>query len=153
MTPIATSQHPAARSCRILVADDHATVREGICMLLSRNSRLQVCGEAANGVEAIEKVRQLRPDLVVLDLSMPILNGIEAAREIRRIAPAIKILVFTLQSAAEVDLAVRRAGADAVVSKTDIPSLMKAVECFASRSLRVEEGSDAFSDVLDFCGK
>ncbi|MGA2430443.1 MAG: response regulator transcription factor, partial [Candidatus Acidiferrum sp.] len=149
MTPIATNQHPALRSCRILVADDHAVVRESVCVLLSQNSRWQVCGEAANGVEAIEKVRQLRPDLIVLDLSMPVMNGIEAAREIRRIAPAIKILIFTGQSASEVDLAARRAGADAVVSKADIPSLMNAVECFASRPL-MKEVSDPFSDVLDF---
>lgn len=114
---------------RILVADDHPVIRGGVRAVLSRNSRWQVCGEAVNGKEAIEKVQELRPDLVVLDISMPVMNGIEAAREIRRVAPAIKILIFSMHEAPQVEAAARQAGADAIVKKREAPtSLIKAVE-------------------------
>jgi DNA-binding NarL/FixJ family response regulator len=71
----------------------------------------------------------LRPDLVVLDISMPVMNGIEAAREIRRVAPAIKILIFSMNDAPQVEGAARQAGADAIVEKNVPPALLiKAVE-------------------------
>jgi DNA-binding NarL/FixJ family response regulator len=74
---------PPRGPARILIADEHPVVRSGLRALLSKNSRWQVCGEAVNGKQAVEQVRELNPQLVVLDLNMPVMNGTEAAREIR----------------------------------------------------------------------
>jgi DNA-binding NarL/FixJ family response regulator len=79
---------------RILIVDDHPVARSAIRGLVNSYS-FNVCGEAQDGEEAIEKVRELQPDLVLLDISMPVMNGIQAAIEIRRIAPATKIVFLT----------------------------------------------------------
>ena len=68
---------------RIVVADDVVVIRDGICSLLSRNPAWQICGEASDGEPAVEKVRNLKPDLVVLDIQVPAMSGIAAARKIR----------------------------------------------------------------------
>jgi DNA-binding NarL/FixJ family response regulator len=125
----ATTQVPAKSAARILIADDHAVVRTGVRALLSMNSQWQVCGEAVNGKEAVEKVQKLRPDLIVLDIAMPVMDGIEAAREIRRVAPAIKILILSLHDFHQLEVIARQAGADAFVRKEDAAtSLTKAIE-------------------------
>ena len=125
----ATTQVPAKSAARILIADDHAVVRTGVRALLSMNSQWQVCGEAVNGKEAVEKVQKLRPDLIVLDIAMPVMDGIEAAREIRRIAPAIKILILSLHEFHQLEVIARQAGADAFVTKEEAATpLTKAVE-------------------------
>jgi YesN/AraC family two-component response regulator len=67
------------RALRVLVADDHETVRMGLCAILKSCSDIEVCAEAKNGEEAVEKARELRPDLIILDITMPVLGGIEAA--------------------------------------------------------------------------
>ena len=103
---------------RIVLADDHEMIRTGLRVFLEAHSRWEVCGEASNGKEAVAKVLAERPDLVVLDLSMPEMSGLEAAREIRRLAPATKIVIFTMHDAPHVSSEVRRAGADAYVVKT-----------------------------------
>ena len=108
----------AAISARILVADDHETVRMGVRMALARDPQFEVCGEAANGREAIAKVKELHPDAVVLDVSMPLMNGLEAAREIRRLAPAAKIVMFSMYDSAQMMATARDAGADAFVLKS-----------------------------------
>lgn len=84
---------------------------------LLTNESLEICGEAENGREAIERVRQLRPDLVLLDIVMPVMNGIEAAREIHRIAPSTKIVFFTIEDTPQAAALARLAGADGLVSK------------------------------------
>jgi DNA-binding NarL/FixJ family response regulator len=81
----------------ILIVDDSTIVRKSVCRLLE-SYRLRVCGEAADGYEAIEKVVQLRPEIVVLDIQMPKLNGIEAARQIRQSLPATKIVFLSSHS-------------------------------------------------------
>jgi DNA-binding NarL/FixJ family response regulator len=81
----------------ILVVDDHPIIRKGVRRLLDL-SRLQVCGEAADGYEAIDQAMQLRPDIVVLDIQMPKLNGIEAARQIQQLLPATKIVFLSSHS-------------------------------------------------------
>jgi DNA-binding NarL/FixJ family response regulator len=111
------NQYQRDRKVRILLVDDHELVRMGIRILLSHNPQWHICGEAANGIEAVEKVRELKPDLVILDISMPELNGIDAAREIRRIAPATKIIIQTTHEGSQVELAARQAGADTVITK------------------------------------
>jgi len=81
---------------RILVADDHETVRKGIVMILSSSILIGECGEAANGLEAIEKAQELEPDLIILDITMPKLGGFEAAREIRKLFPRMPILFLSM---------------------------------------------------------
>jgi DNA-binding NarL/FixJ family response regulator len=80
---------------RILIADDHALVRQGIASFLKMSADYEVVGEAADGVEAIEAVKKHKPDVVLMDISMPKLGGLEATVEIKKINPAIKILVLT----------------------------------------------------------
>jgi DNA-binding NarL/FixJ family response regulator len=101
----------------------------GVRKLLSTNSRWEVCGEAVNGKEAVEKVQELRPHLVVLDINMPLMNGIEAARQIRQMAPTTKIVIFSMHEPHQIEIAARQAGADVIVDKTEpTTSLAKAVE-------------------------
>lgn len=103
---------------RILVVDDHEVIRRGIRSLLARDS-VEVCGEAANGKQALEKVLELKPDLVILDVSMPVIDGIEAAREIRRLAPCTKIVFFTIHDSAVIKEIVQETGADTFALKSD----------------------------------
>jgi len=100
---------------RILVADDNEVVRLGVRTLLRSKRDWEACGDATNGREAISKVWELSPDVVILDLSMPVMNGFEAAVEIRRIAPSIKIVFLSVH---DVPATAREVGADAFVSKT-----------------------------------
>jgi two-component system nitrate/nitrite response regulator NarL len=102
---------------RILLADDFEIVRRGIRALLEGSAGWEICGEAANGQEAVEKTRELRPDVVVLDVSMPIMNGIEAAREIHNFAPATKIVIFSVHSSAQFIEQAKEAGAHACLTK------------------------------------
>ncbi len=80
----------------ILIADDHEVVRQGLRALLEKHEGWHVCGEASTGREAVEQARLLRPDIVVLDVSMPEMNGLEAARGIRRVVPTSRILILTV---------------------------------------------------------
>jgi len=111
----------------VLVADDHELVRGAIVGYLRQ--RFDVCGEAGNGVEAAEKTRDLRPDVVVLDISMPVLNGLDSARLIRNFCPATKIIVLSMHdSPLFIDLSTS-AGADVFVSKHDsVAKLAKTIE-------------------------
>lgn len=102
-------------SVRLLIADDSEMLRIGIRTLVEYRRDWQVCGEAANGEEAVARVRELAPDVVILDLSMPIMNGFQAAEEIRRSSPATKIVFFSVH---EVPSTARTVGADAFVSKS-----------------------------------
>ncbi|MBV9342161.1 MAG: response regulator transcription factor [Acidobacteria bacterium] len=104
---------------RILIADDHEIVRRGVCALIASHRGWQVCGEAVDGREAVEKTRQLAPDIVILDIHMPGLNGLEAARQILRHKPAQKILVFTIADADALVQELLRAGVKGYVLKSD----------------------------------
>ena len=79
---------------------------------------MEICGEAENGREAIERVRELHPDLVLLDIVMPVMNGIEAAHKIHRVAPGTKIVFFTIEETREAAALARSIGADGVVAKS-----------------------------------
>ena len=77
-------------SLRILVADDHESVRKGVCVILGTRDDIEVCGEASNGQEAIDKAQELKPDLIILDITMPVVNGIDAAEAIRKTMPHVR---------------------------------------------------------------
>jgi len=114
---------------RILVADDHEVVRRGVCALLLSHSGWQVCGEVGNGREAVEKAKELRPDVVILDLHMPNLNGMEAARQILRHNPGQQILVLTITDSEQMVQELLRVGAKGYVLKSDAArDLIAAVE-------------------------
>jgi two-component system, chemotaxis family, protein-glutamate methylesterase/glutaminase len=103
---------------RILIVDDSAIIRQSIRACIERNTDWEVCGEAENGKVAVEKVRQLRPDVITLDRQMPVMNGLEAAREIRHIAPSATMLLITHDNVFLTQEA-RAAGVKEVLSKAD----------------------------------
>lgn len=100
---------------RILIVDDHEIVRMAVRILLAGNPRWEVCGEAADGKRALREVTKLVPDVVILDLSLPVMNGFEVAAEIRRIAPSTKIVLFSVH---EVPATAQALGIDAFVAKS-----------------------------------
>ena len=118
---------------RILVADDHEIVRRGLVSLLKSQAGWVVCGEAADGRQAVSKAKELRPDIVILDIGMPNLNGLEAARQLHRDNPESKVLILTITDADEVARAVLDAGARGFVLKSDaVLDLVAAVEAIQS---------------------
>jgi Response regulator containing a CheY-like receiver domain and an HTH DNA-binding domain len=102
---------------RILVVDDNAQVRDGLRLLLQSHADWEVCGEATDGVEAIEKYRQLSPDLLVVDVSMPRMNGLDASLEILKLSPKILILLYTSYLTAQLIDVAHKAGIRGTVSK------------------------------------
>ncbi len=104
---------------RILLAEDHAILREGVKSLLAELPGLEIAGEAEDGREAVELARQLQPDLILMDLSMPHLNGIEAIKQVKRQDPHVRILVMTVHNSDEYLRAALEAGADGYVLKEE----------------------------------
>ena len=102
---------------RILVVDDTQAIRRSVRLRIQRETDWLICGEAENGKEAIERVRELKPDVVLLDLSMPVMNGLDAARHIKAIAPQIRILMFTLHNYPQLLEEARKVGIERVLSK------------------------------------
>lgn len=114
---------------RILVVDDHAVVRRGVRALLESEPGWEVCGEATTGREAVEQVKVLRPDIVVLDLSLPELNGLDATRQILKDSPQTQVLVLTMHNSEDLAKQVLQAGARGYVLKSDADqSLVAAVQ-------------------------
>lgn len=103
-------------SRRILIADDHAEIRKRVRSAL-KAAGFEVCGEAVNGADAIEKTKALQPDLITLNLSMPIMGGLDAIPQIVKSAPATKIVVFSVDEADSLQQEARRRGAHGYVSK------------------------------------
>jgi DNA-binding NarL/FixJ family response regulator len=118
---------------RILVADDHEIVRRGLVSLLKSHAQWDVCAEAEDGRQAVQKAKELRPDVVILDIGMPNLNGLEAARQILRDHPQCRVLILTITDADEIVRAVLAAGARGFVLKSDAArDLVAAVEALQS---------------------
>src|SRR6267142_3878869 len=114
---------------RIFIADDHEVVRKGLCALLQAEPGWEVCGEAADGREATEKIRELKPDVSILDIGMPGLNGLEATRQILKDDPRAKVLVLTFHDSDQVVRDVLNAGARGFLLKSDAArDLIAAVE-------------------------
>jgi DNA-binding NarL/FixJ family response regulator len=104
---------------RILIADDHDVVRHGVRSLLEQRTGWHVCGEAANGREAVQMARQLKPDVAVLDLTMPELSGLEATQQILKSLPRTEIIILSINESEEIVREVLDAGARGYVLKTD----------------------------------
>ena len=115
-TPAARHTGPHDR-LRVLVVDDHAVLREGLCMLLLEEPQLEVVGEASDGAEAVERAHALQPDVVLMDFSMPRMNGVEATRRITGELPHVKVIGLSMYDEADRARAMLDAGAVAYVSK------------------------------------
>ena len=102
---------------RILVADDSLLMRKQIRAILESDTDIEICAEAADGVEAVRKTRECRPDLAVLDLLMPGMNGLEATREMKKLMPTLPVLLFTIDDSPQLEWESKQAGADAVLPK------------------------------------
>jgi two-component system chemotaxis response regulator CheY len=116
---------------RILVVDDSKTTRRVLAAMVG--SRWTVCGEAENGWSGLRKFRELKPDLVLLDLAMPDIDGIEAARQMHAINPSVPLILFTLLDPWGLESAARKAGIIRVVSKSEGWKLMQTIEEVASQ--------------------
>ncbi len=117
---------------RILIADDHAVVRAGLRALLESHEGWEVCAEACDGRDAVEKAAKLKPDVAVLDIGMPLLNGVEATRRIRVASPATEILILTMHESDDLVQQVVQAGARGYILKDDADRvLLAAVEAAA----------------------
>ncbi|MFC1892613.1 response regulator [Chloroflexota bacterium] len=114
------------KKIRVLIVDDHTLVRDGIRSLLALTADIEIVGEAADGREALEKVRRLIPDIVLMDLAMPIMGGLEATRRIRRVFPATKVLALTQYDDSEYVIPVIEAGARGFVTKMSSSSELAA---------------------------
>src|ERR1700675_1146940 len=123
---------PVMNRLRILVADDHEIVRRGLISLIKSHPDWEVCAEADNGRQAVEKASQSTPDVAILDIGMPVLNGLEATRQILREHPTVKILILTITDSDHAVQAVLDAGARGFLLKSDAArDLVAAVEALA----------------------
>lgn len=114
---------------RILVADDHSVVRTGLRTLLESEEGWEVCAEATNGREAVEKAKELKPDVAVLDIGMPMVNGIEATRQMKKVSPETEILILTMHDSESLIEEVLGAGARGYILKDDADlNLVRAVD-------------------------
>ena len=108
----------------VLLVDDNAAIRRALCRLFTAEADFEICGEAENGREAIAKAQELHPDLIVMDLSMPVMNGIEAARVLKVLMPRVPLVVFSEYSDVFSEKEARSAGVSALVSKSEHASVL-----------------------------
>jgi DNA-binding NarL/FixJ family response regulator len=117
----------------ILIVDDSPDVRRSLRQILVEQPDWEVWGEAENGKEAIQKAEYLRPDIVILDLSMPVMNGLDAAREIRKMLPSSQLFLFSAFHTENLAEMARSAGIDAYVPKSQIQNLLSQIsQCAAA---------------------
>ena len=123
----------------VLIVDDHEAIRRTLRVRIEELPEFSVCGEAVNGVDAVEKAQLLNPGLVILDFAMPEMNGLEAATALRFMLPTTKLYLLTAHSNRELELAARDAGIDAVYSKyDDLSALFRRlkIDCVVSEASR-----------------
>ena len=104
---------------RVLIADDSELMRRQIRTTLEPDRDIEICAEAENGLEAVQKALECRPDLVVVDVKMPIMNGLVATEDIKMLMPKLPVLLFTLDDSQQIRIESERAGADAFLLKAD----------------------------------
>ena len=135
------------RTVRVLVADDHVTVRKGLCSILSTRADIIICAEAADGQEAIDEANTKKPDLMILDITMPKRDGFTAARELRKLLPNARILMFSMHDSVSFKETAKMVGANGFVVKSDpirvlldaVDAVMRGEEFFSS------ERTDSFN--------
>jgi DNA-binding NarL/FixJ family response regulator len=104
---------------RVLIADDHILVRRGIRAILEVHPEWEVCGEASSGPEAVGKAKELLPDVIIMDISMPGPSGLDATRELREVLPQAGVLIVSMHESRELIMAAREAGARGYLSKSE----------------------------------
>lgn len=117
---------------RILIVDDSELVRNGLRTVLRGNPTWEICGEAADGVSAVEMFKELKPDVVIVDFQMPGINGIETARRMTAIAPGVPLVMFTQHASPDLERHAREVGIRSVVSKTDVFPMVGIIEALLS---------------------
>ena len=128
---------------RILIADDHPLMRQGLASLLSADSGLRIVGDAQNGADAVEKTGKLKPDVIVMDLSMPVMDGVEATRRIREANPGTKVLILTTYgTSADIAHAIDAGASGALVKDAEYERLVAAIRTIA-------DGGTAFSPEIE----
>lgn len=139
-----TESHLEALTIRVLIADDHSVMRRGMRSLLLMRQDVEVCAEAVDGRDALNRALTIRPDLIVLDLSMPEMGGLEVAKVLRRILPEIPIIVYSMHEGERLINEVKEIGVQGFVCKTDHSNrLLDAIEAV------VDQKSTFFPDSPD----
>ncbi len=123
----------------ILIVDDNPSIRYLLRAFIESKTLFQVCGEAQHGIEAIAKAKQVKPDLILLDLSMPVLNGAEAASILKKEMPQVKIILFSLRADTISPVLASALGVDLALSKTD--GLMKLADHVTALLTTVESSA------------
>jgi len=125
----------------VLIVDDNTFVRSSLRFLFESYPEFEVSGEAENGQDAIDKAERLKPDLIILDLAMPVMNGLEAAPELRKMLPDARLILFTVHDGPQVQHLAQAAGIHAVVSKSQAASTLikQAQALLACESKKVPE--------------
>ena len=108
----------------VLIVDDNASLRQGLSELFNRETDFEVCGEAENGKQGVQKAQELHPDLIVLDFSMPVMNGFDAARALKRLMPAVPLIIYSAFADRFVVHQARLIGISEVVSKAEHASVL-----------------------------
>jgi len=132
---------------RVLIADDHEVVRKGVCTLLRTQPNIDICGEAVDGRDAVEKTKLLHPDLVLMDISMPSLNGLQATREIMSALPQTQVVILSEHETAQIVQQALFAGAHGYVVKSSISkNLFTALEKVARHEIFLDPGITGSAD-------
>jgi len=140
--PIVTGPSARGQKIRVLLADDHQMMREGLAALLHREPDIEMVGAAFNGEEAVDLARRLRPDVVVMDVTMPRLNGIEATRQIVAELASVRVIGLSMHEEADMAAAMREAGASDYLTKDSPPEvLVAAIRACGSRGEDPSGGS------------
>jgi two-component system nitrate/nitrite response regulator NarL len=125
----ATKKKPAAEKIKVLIVDDHPVVRKGLQSCLSSKDNLKIVGEASDGNDAVRKVKELQPDIVLMDISMPNMDGLAVTETLRKQSPGVKVLVLSMEGKRDAVLRIIKAGARGYVLKDAPPEeLVRAIE-------------------------
>jgi NarL family two-component system response regulator YdfI len=108
----------------VLIVDDNLYIRRGLRELFQHEEDFEVCGDAENGREAVEKAQELHPDLILLDLSMPVMNGLDATRILKQVMPEVPVLMYSAYDDSSTEKQARSAGASALISKSERLSVL-----------------------------
>jgi DNA-binding NarL/FixJ family response regulator len=131
------------RKKRVLIVDDNYAVRSMVRQVFELEPDFEISGEAENGRDAIQKAENLKPDLVILDLSMPVMSGLDAAPRLKQLLPGVRIILFTVEESNELDRLARACGINAVVAKREAASRLVSQAQALLASMDQADGPDA----------